>query len=340
MAADLHRMAAAHSLVRRGCDSATAARAALALHPIDDSAIPGRAFAKLVRKRSRQFARTVGTVSWRRLGDLATEALKDYRRYASQCGEGAYLHRYDQAIGGHDAPPPAPPTAAPVPPSHPPDTNVVQARAAASELVKRGWLPDLADVAGVILHPVWSAVDENLTTLLNALSKRFREELGDLPNDGQVLVDRLDRFLGVAIDLVETAGYTNYKRRFEAVRERLVQANKIWPQGAPLDATGRDQETRRSELVARLCDRWGWEDPFLVAYALFPFDDDIPPSPELRSATLAARQDLEREVNRNPSDQIGLLAKAAVVFSTCRDAANSLGEGLYEREAEIGRAHV
>ncbi|CAN5832658.1 hypothetical protein BH23ACT4_BH23ACT4_14910 [soil metagenome] len=96
----MNRMAAIMAFTTRyGCDAGIAAKAALALHPLDDAPVPSRAFEKASRKRSRQFARAVKSLAGQpqQIETESRAALAEYKRLAEQHGP-AYTQRYDNAL--------------------------------------------------------------------------------------------------------------------------------------------------------------------------------------------------------------------------------------------------
>lgn len=97
------------ALVDRGFDPQVAAKAALALHPLDDRPQPSRQYERSVRPLSQEFARaTRGMQNNDSLSSLAVQALEEYRRLARELREPAYLHRYDKALESLAGAPPAP----------------------------------------------------------------------------------------------------------------------------------------------------------------------------------------------------------------------------------------
>jgi hypothetical protein len=93
--------------VRRGWRRSTAARVALALHPLDDGATSSRAYDKAVRKDAKAVARSLrGKWEWSSIQEqadrLALEALETYRALASEHGAAYYTTRYDATIAGAD----------------------------------------------------------------------------------------------------------------------------------------------------------------------------------------------------------------------------------------------
>jgi hypothetical protein len=79
-----------------------AAKAALALHPLDDSPVPSRAFEKKVRKASRQYAKTLRNLRGRptEIESVVMTTLSSYKDLATESGEAHYISRYDQALAG------------------------------------------------------------------------------------------------------------------------------------------------------------------------------------------------------------------------------------------------
>ena len=98
MPVDMFRMALMMKLAEDGLDGGVAARVALAVHPLDDAPVPGRAFEKAVRKRSRQVARATRRASEAEQDRVATEALRYYKKLAADHGEAHYIARYDKAL--------------------------------------------------------------------------------------------------------------------------------------------------------------------------------------------------------------------------------------------------
>jgi hypothetical protein len=98
MAADTHRLAAMIAFTDRGWSSTTAARMALAIHPLDDHPAPGRAFEKAVRARAKAVARLAKRATEAEAGEAASAALRDYAAMATEMAEPAYLNRFDAAL--------------------------------------------------------------------------------------------------------------------------------------------------------------------------------------------------------------------------------------------------
>jgi hypothetical protein len=101
MSIDIHRMAAMmHFCDNYGMSPNDAALPVAALHPLDDSPVPSRAFEKAVRKRSRQFAKAA-----RRLQNdpqavyrLAAETVLGYQKLARDMGETYYIDRWAKVL--------------------------------------------------------------------------------------------------------------------------------------------------------------------------------------------------------------------------------------------------
>ena len=100
MSADQFRMTAFMTAMKQGLDGALAASVALALHPFDDSPIPGREFEKQVRALSQEFAMDVRKLSDKQepIRALTVQTLESYRTLAIELGEQYYIDRYDPAI--------------------------------------------------------------------------------------------------------------------------------------------------------------------------------------------------------------------------------------------------
>ncbi|MCH7583049.1 MAG: hypothetical protein IIC72_10490 [Acidobacteria bacterium] len=77
-----------------------AAKAAMALHPLDDSPVPSRGFEKQVRKASRQYAKALSKLKGRQdeAADLTMMTLRSYKEMAVETGETYYITRYDKNL--------------------------------------------------------------------------------------------------------------------------------------------------------------------------------------------------------------------------------------------------
>lgn len=98
---DFRRMAAIMAFTTRyGMSPEAAARAALALHPLDDSPVPSRSFEKAVRKASRRYARTLRNLQGQpeQADSLTISTLGSYKELAVTAGEAHYIERYDKAL--------------------------------------------------------------------------------------------------------------------------------------------------------------------------------------------------------------------------------------------------
>lgn len=109
---ELHRMAAVQVLTEdHGLPADVAARAALALHPLDDVPVPSRAFEEKVREASSQFAealgRTRGGVDV--IDELVTRTLVSYKDLAAATGDVYYERRFGRALSGSGPVPERPP---------------------------------------------------------------------------------------------------------------------------------------------------------------------------------------------------------------------------------------
>jgi hypothetical protein len=84
-----------------GCEPDLAAKASLALHPLDDSPVPSRAYEKPVRKASRHFARSLRRLVGKpdEIETLTMRTLQSYKDLAVQLGETHYVSRYNKALG-------------------------------------------------------------------------------------------------------------------------------------------------------------------------------------------------------------------------------------------------
>jgi hypothetical protein len=82
----------------RGCSSAIAGRAVLAMMPLDDGYEPSRGFEKGARKLAKQFSKQSKHASPDELDRLATETLNAIKALAVEHGEGYYSQRYDAAL--------------------------------------------------------------------------------------------------------------------------------------------------------------------------------------------------------------------------------------------------
>ena len=98
---DMQRMAAVMTFADGyGMSPDLAAKAALALNPLDDSPVPSRAFEKQIRKASRQYAKALRNLKGRpaEIESLVRRTLQSYKDLASQSGEVHYVSRYDKAL--------------------------------------------------------------------------------------------------------------------------------------------------------------------------------------------------------------------------------------------------
>lgn len=109
MSIDGPRFAAFMAFTERGFSPDDASACVMALHPLDDSPVPGRSFEKAVRSRSRTFAKDAKRAPVSLALGLAHDALSEYRQLAFQLGEPYYQTRYDQYL---PSPPAQPPSAA------------------------------------------------------------------------------------------------------------------------------------------------------------------------------------------------------------------------------------
>ncbi len=127
MSIDGPRFAAFLAFTERGMTPDDASSCVMALHPLDDAPIPGRAFEKAVRSRSRSFAKDAKRALPAQAPSLAQSALADYKSLAHQHGEVYYQTRYDQYLPGGEAAAPearvTPPTAGPAPSAPPPQAG-------------------------------------------------------------------------------------------------------------------------------------------------------------------------------------------------------------------------
>jgi hypothetical protein len=78
----------------------TAARVTLALHPLDDAAVPSGGYESALRKRSRKLSKRLRNASEAQADALALRALHHYRRLAVSMAEHYYAERYDVVIDG------------------------------------------------------------------------------------------------------------------------------------------------------------------------------------------------------------------------------------------------
>ena len=90
------------SLVDRGLSSRDAAAASLALHPLDDNAVPSREFETQVQKLSQQFAKRSRTASPEQIASDSQAALAEYKQLAISLDETYYSTRYDIALQADD----------------------------------------------------------------------------------------------------------------------------------------------------------------------------------------------------------------------------------------------
>jgi hypothetical protein len=110
MGVDRARHKAMFAFALRGWSEQTVARAGFALHPIDDvgtrcafadgstgtAGVPGRAFEKAVRKRSRALAKSIKRANEHDAAQVADEAWAEYRQLAAAHGEDYYIKRFEQ----------------------------------------------------------------------------------------------------------------------------------------------------------------------------------------------------------------------------------------------------
>ena len=127
MSIDGPRFAAFLAFTERGFTPDDASSCVMALHPLDDTPIPGRQFEKAVRSRSRAFAKNAKSASPIVALRLAHEALNEYRMLALQLGERYYQTRYDQYL-------PTQPTQAPPGPIQQQSPSPASPKAAGSPL--------------------------------------------------------------------------------------------------------------------------------------------------------------------------------------------------------------
>ena len=106
MSIDGPRFAAFLAFTQRGMTPDDASACVMALHPLDDAPIPGRAFEKAARSRSRSFAKDAKRALPAQALTLAHSALADYKALAQQHGEAYYQTRYDQYLPGRESAPP------------------------------------------------------------------------------------------------------------------------------------------------------------------------------------------------------------------------------------------
>jgi hypothetical protein len=83
-----------------GWQSATAARVALALRPLDDGQGRSQGFAQAIRRRSEAFAEEVGEAAEPEADAASLRALHDYKKLATAMSEPYYVVRYRDAIAG------------------------------------------------------------------------------------------------------------------------------------------------------------------------------------------------------------------------------------------------
>ncbi len=98
---EMQRMAATETFGESyGMPPDVAAKAALALHPLDDSPVPSRAFEKRVRKASRQYAKALRKLKGRpdEAKNLAIMTLRSYKEMAVEAAETYYISRYDKSL--------------------------------------------------------------------------------------------------------------------------------------------------------------------------------------------------------------------------------------------------
>lgn len=127
MSIDGPRFAAFLAFTERGMTPDDASACVMALHPLDDAPIPGQAFEKAVRSRSRSFAKDAKRALPAQALTLAHSALADYKALAQQHGEAYYQTRYDQYLPGRESTPPearvTPPETGPAPSAPPPQAG-------------------------------------------------------------------------------------------------------------------------------------------------------------------------------------------------------------------------
>ena len=127
MSIDGPRFAAFLAFTQRGMTPDDASACVMALHPLDDAPIPGRAFEKAARSRSRSFAKDAKRALPAQALTLAHSALADYKALAQQHGEAYYQTRYDQYFPGRESAPPearvTPPKPGPAPSAPPPQAG-------------------------------------------------------------------------------------------------------------------------------------------------------------------------------------------------------------------------
>jgi len=103
---EMQRMAAMMTFTEDyGMAPDVAAKAAMALHPLDDSPVPSRLFEKRVRKASRQYAKILRNLRGRpaEAEALATRTLQSYKAFAIEAGESYYVSRYDKTLDAGQA---------------------------------------------------------------------------------------------------------------------------------------------------------------------------------------------------------------------------------------------
>lgn len=102
---DVHRMALALTLHEDyGLSHDVAAKAALALHPLDDSPVPSRRFEKEVRKASRRLGKALRKMKGEphNAEEMVIQTLASYKQLAESHGESHYINRYDKALEPSD----------------------------------------------------------------------------------------------------------------------------------------------------------------------------------------------------------------------------------------------
>lgn len=98
---EIHRMAAMMTFTDAyGMSPDLAAKAALALHPLDEYPVPARGFEKKIRKASRRYARSLRNMKGRpaEIESLVRRTLASYKTLASEAGEVYYINRFDKAL--------------------------------------------------------------------------------------------------------------------------------------------------------------------------------------------------------------------------------------------------
>ena len=98
MGVEIHRMALMLALKDKGWDPGNASLYVLAMHPLDDAPVPGRAFEKEVRKVSRRCRKLLRGGAEESSTIITFDALVTIQELAIKHGELYYQNRYTETL--------------------------------------------------------------------------------------------------------------------------------------------------------------------------------------------------------------------------------------------------